>query len=100
MNLLRCLPAAALLLVYSTSAHAQFRNTREAVKPMVDSVSIVHSTDSLNHTEFLRNNVAFGATFGTPGGLNFVAEGYYDRLGLRMEAGVFPFLFGMESDVT
>jgi hypothetical protein len=54
-------------------------------------VSLVATSSNAQHhrrEEFLKNDVAFGATIGTPGGINFVSEGYYKHLGVRLTAGV------------
>ncbi|SRR5579883_2847907 len=50
-----------------------------------------------SHLGFLEDQLAFGGTLGTPGGLNFIAEGYHDRFGVRLEVGAFPFLFGYQA---
>ncbi len=58
--------------------------------------SIVDSTHFMGHQseskKYLEDNVAFGGTIGTPGGINFIGEGYYHRFGIRLEAGAFPWI--------
>ena len=53
---------------------------------------------------FLENDFAFGGTAGTPGGLNFIAEKYFNQLGVRAEFGAFglvPFFLisGYQADL-
>jgi hypothetical protein len=47
------------------------------------------------YKEYLLNDLAFGVTLGSPGGINFVAEQYVERWAFRAEAGALPpFIYG------
>ncbi|HWF43113.1 MAG TPA: hypothetical protein VG537_00585 [Candidatus Kapabacteria bacterium] len=102
--------ALSLLIMCSflASARAQFRPNFETNEHAIDSLRIADSTANYKKIdippkdrEFLKNQVAFGGTIGTPGGLNFVAEGYYDRMGIRLEAGwCLFFVSGYEADLS
>jgi hypothetical protein len=79
--------------------------TDSAIHAEEDSLERVEFYPRYHHKKgFLANDVAFGGTIGTPGGLNFIAEGYYGRLGLRLEAGAIPLILaggaGWQTDLS
>jgi hypothetical protein len=70
-----------------------------------DSLAIVEMF-ARRHPEspFLKRDIAIGGSLGTPGIVNFIAEGYYDRVGLRIEGGAMLVLLafgaGWQADVS
>lgn len=100
-----------VFFLFANSADAQFRPGVERRPIREDSLRNVDSSTNGETTiftpkreAFLKNDVALGGTLGTPGGLNFVAEGYYDRVGLRIEGGailiIFEVVAGWQADLS
>lgn len=90
-----------VLLFSSAAAYAQFRTGAAVTPGRIDSTQSkldARSDSSIRPTRhrrtlgFLENDVAFGGTVGTPGALNFIAEGYYHFVGLRLTAGAIPII--------
>jgi hypothetical protein len=86
-----------LILVVSGSAVAQNMHglaiSDSSFRAVEDSLERVElSGRHRPPKDFLKNDVAFGASLGSPGGINFVTEGYYDRTGLRAEVGGAPLI--------
>jgi hypothetical protein len=100
-----------IMCSFIASSRAQFRPNFETNEHAIDSLRVADSTANYEKIEippkdgeFLKNQVAFGGTVGTPGGLNFIAEGNYDRFGVRLEAGrcllIFEFISGYQADLS
>ena len=75
------------LLAQTRSKSLNDTNLR-STEDSLEKIELLTREDS--QKKFLENEIAFGGTFGTPGGLNFIAEGYYHYWGLRLEAGALP----------
>ncbi|GEM_PF-2828815 len=90
-----------LVILVASPLRAQFASnplnaSDSSLEQRMDSLSQLE-TRTRHHmkVEFLKNDVAFGATLGMPGGLNFIGEGYYQDYGLRLEIGGAPLVMAM-----